>query len=345
MTTSRYGATATLLRDGRVLIAGSGLTYPSETSLNSAELYDPVTGRFSATGSMAEARAHHTATLLSDGRVLVVGGENDEGAGVFLNSAELYDPASGRFSPTGAMSTPRENQSATLLRDGRVLVTGGDQGWAGGGGGGSGDMLATAEIYDPASGTFSPTGSMKVARSYHTASLLPNGKVLILGGWDHDLLALGSAEMYDPQSNRFDSAGSMTTARGNHTATLLSDGRVLVTGGSDYYAGADSMGSAEIYDPTTAKFGRTASMTVKRAFHTATLLTDGRVLIAGSSTGNPDAARSAELYDPATGTFRATGSMAVDRTEHTATLLLDGRVLIAGSAYSAAAGAAELYWP
>jgi hypothetical protein len=225
---------------------------------------------------------------------------------------------------------------AVLLRDGLVLIAGGYS---------TSTQVATAELFDPAAGTFTPTGSMTQARAHATATLLPDGKVLVAGGWKVSS-PLSSAELYDPASGTFSSTGSMLHPRTNHTATLLGDGRVLIVGG---IGDAATPASAEVYDPDTGTFTATGSLATGRSYHTATLLLNGRVLIAGglnNSCGAYHNCASAEVYDPATGLFTATGSMAHGRTEHTASLLPDGRVLIAGGAvYIASVKEAELYDP
>jgi hypothetical protein len=292
MNAAGSGRTATLLSDGRVLIVGGlGPKDDGYPVLASAELYDPKTGSFSLTGSMNAARMRHTATLLSDGRVLIVGGFNRPAGGSTdaLASAELYDPKTGSFSPTGSMATARYGHAASLLSDGRVLVSGGSQG---------GDTLsASAELYDPNSGTFSPTGSMTTARDFHTSIVLFDGRVFI-GGGEADERPSGFigptprpaapwAELYDPTSNTFRPTGSPKTARDNFTATLLPGGRVLIAGGSKHndfpsFSPA-ALASAELYDPTDGTFRPTGTMTVARDGHTATLLSDGRVLVAGGA--------------------------------------------------------------
>jgi hypothetical protein len=215
------------------------------------------------------------------------------------------------WSPTGSMSVSRHHHTATLLPDGRVLVSGGSDGSEFG-------VLGSAEIYDPALDTWSPTGSMGVSRFYHTATLLPDGRVLVSGGSD-DSGVLGSAEIYDPARGTWSPTGSMGGPRHSPSATLLQDGRVLVSNGS----------SAEIYDPARGTWSPTGSMSVSRDHHTATLLLDGRVLVTGGlSTSNTWA--SAEIYDPALGTWSQTGSMTAVRAGHTATLLFNGRVLVSG---------------
>ncbi|MGD0247541.1 MAG: kelch repeat-containing protein [Candidatus Limnocylindrales bacterium] len=318
----RTGHTATLLADGRVLIAGG---QSGQRILATAELYDPATGKFSPTGSMSTLRWRATATRLADGRVLVaggVGGPVQVGAvGIsILATAELYDPKTGRFTPTGSMATAPVLETATLLRDGKVLVIGS---------GGASDSLATAEIYDPARGDFSATGSMTATQRLDTATLLVDGSVLVTGSlFDQSVpFYRPSAELYDPASGRFKPAGPMSTYRDNATATLLNDGRVLIVGGND--EGGFSLASAELYDPAVNAFSATGT-TLARSGQTATWLPGGRVLVAGGGDGTRTPAASAEIYDPASGRFSATGSMGMARRAQTATLLGDGRVLIAG---------------
>ena len=287
------GEVLTPLNDGRVLVTGA--------SPDSApEIYDPTSGKFSLTGRMVDGDrsdeegqwflAPYTATTLQDGRVLIVGGvhdANNEDDEVFLRSAELYDPSTGKFSPTGSLITARENQSATLLPDGRVLIVGGDED--------NGDLkyLASAEIYDPASGKFSATGSMTTARAYHTATLLPDSRVLIAGGENADSVGLASAEIYDPASGKFSATGSMVTGRSDQVACLLENGSVLVAAGFSDDNPPTPLNSAELYDPATGTFKKTAPMLEEYPGYTyATELKDGRVLVVG------DGLTSAELYWP-----------------------------------------------
>jgi hypothetical protein len=286
-------------------------------------------GSFSTTGSLVVAREAHTATVLPNGKVLVVGGYNS-GA---LASAELYDPTTGAFSATGSMTTARYFPTATLLPNGKVLVAGGTDGSL---------VVASAELYDPTTGTFSATGSMTSARYVHTATPLPGGKVLVAGGIDNFGNTLPNAELYDPTTGTFSATGSMTTPRYQHTASLLPNGKVLVPGGAD---GSLVLASAELYDPTTGTFSATGSMTTARYVHTATLLPNGRVVVAGGygSSGFP---ASAELYDPTMGTFSTTGSMTTGRGYYTATPLPNGTVLVAGGIdNSGGLASAELYDP
>jgi len=276
---------------------------------------------------MAEARESHTATLLGDGRVLIVGGQNDQ----VLASAELYDPKTGRFSSTGAMGAPRENHTATLLADGRVLIAGGN-----GAGGDDQAPVATAEIYDPASGTFSPTGSMLVARTRAGATLLADGRVLIAGGEDAQFNPVATAEIYDPKVGRFSSAGSMQVGTFSPAVVLtLGDGRVFL-------AGADGHGyAAQLFDPTSGSFSPAGRMAVQ-ALDTAVLLHDGRVLVLGGHLPGGSGNGSADLYDPTTNSFGPAGTMTSPRLGQSATVLADGQVLVAGGADDASA---EVFTP
>jgi hypothetical protein len=350
MAVGRQIQTATMLADGRVLVAGG---YGNrDEQLASAELYDPVTDTFSLTGSLANARGSHTATLLADGHVLIAGGGPASwlnASSSYLASAELYDPGTGTFSSTGSMTTPRDGHTATALLDGRVLMAGGND---------LGDHgIASAELYDPETGTFTATGSMTTARGFHTATRLSDGRVLITGGdpaaWTFSGPYLASAEVYDPATGTFTATGSMAVGRELHAASLLSDGRVLITGGVTYN-GVVSLDSAELYDPTTGSFSPTGPMTDGRVFQTASMLPDGRVLIAGGLVNgrvyanNPTFLASAEIYDPTTGTFGPIGPMADMRAYHTATVLADGRVLIIAGAVDAGVttlASAEIYDP
>jgi hypothetical protein len=334
--TAPYGETATLLGDGRVLVADSCGT--------GAELFDASTDSFSQTGASTARRGYATATLLRDGRVLIAGGvecPNAADDGIWA-SAELYDPATGTFTATGSMSVPREFHTATLLADGRVLIAGGYSGAEAVATGGitlasirtaesSASVLSSAEIYDPATGTFGRTGSMTTFRDHHTATLLKDGRVLLTGGGGEAYASSTSAEIYDPVTGRFTTTGAMRTGRWLHTATLLADGRVLVVGGRSPKDSAYD--NAEVFDPTSGKFRAAGAMAEGRQQHTATLLDDGRVLITGGYWSDGQDGRvlaSAEMYDPQSRTFVTIGSMGSPRMEHMAILLPDGRVVIIG---------------
>jgi hypothetical protein len=221
--------------------------------------------------------------------------------------------------------------TATLLPNGEVLVAGGNN---------EGLDVASTELYDPALGTWTATGSLATARYGHTATLLPNGKVLVAGGFGGG--AAASAELYDPASGTWSVTGSLGAARYGHTATLLPNGKVLVTGGS---SSSGALASAEVYDPASGTWTATSSLATARASHTATLLPNGKVLVAGGANGSGYLA-SAEVYDPASGTWSATGSLATARYVHSATLLPYGTVLVAGGYNStSAATSVEVYNP
>jgi N-acetylneuraminic acid mutarotase len=242
MATPRDSFTATLLGNGDVLVTGGGdLSNPSNPiGLSSAELYDPSKNTWSAAASMSAARIGNTATLLGNGKVLVTGGYTGGALGSLLASVELYDPAANTWSPVASMAIPRFAAAATLLADGKVLVTGGLS---------LTGVVTSAELYDPASNTWSSAGSMATARYGHLATLLKDGTVLVTGGNDSGNTALASAELYDPTSNSWSSAGSMATARITQTATLLGNGNVLVTGGGDQ--NQKPLASAELYGQAT----------------------------------------------------------------------------------------------
>ncbi len=298
--------TATLLPNGKVLVAGG-------SDLESAELYNPTTGVWSNTGNLNAARSEHTATLLPNGKVLIVGGTVGGPEDVVsVNSAELYDPATGTWSNAGNLNIAFA-RTATLLPNGKVLVVGGNAG----------------ELYDPATGTWSSTGNPNAGG---TATLLQNGKVLVAGT---------NAGLYDPATGTWSSTGNLNTARSQHTATLLPNGKVLIAGGGDYVGGFfHKFNSAEVYDPATGTWSITGSLNDARGSHTATLLPNGKVLLAGgfNDTGLP---KRTELYDPATGTWSITASLNTTRLYHTATLLPNGKVLVAGGVDNTA----ELYDP
>ena len=315
MLAMRQSHTATLLPDGKVLIAGGS---DRDAVFSSAELFDPDTGSFSENGQMTTPRAGHEATLLPNGKVLITGGV--DGGYKLLASAEIYDPATRRFAPAGEMKIAREAHRATLLNNGKVLITGGlSPVWP---------QQQLAEIYDPATGAFSPAGEMTSMRADHTATLLPNGQVLLSAGSTGRSIneaVTQTAELFDPATNRFTATGSLAAPRHKHAAVRLRDGKVLVIGGADSRL-RGFYNSAELYDPATGKFSATGTMSAARykIRDAAALLADGRVLVAGGGTR-------LEIYDPATGVF----SLLPDRVTmalrySTTTLLGNGTALIAG---------------
>lgn len=269
------GHTATLLKSGKVLVAGNG---------GRASLYDPASGAWLPTGSLATPRTYHTATLLLSGKVLLTGGS-------MLASAELYDPETGTWSSTGSMATPRTHHTATHLSSGKVLVTGGAYGST---------SLASAELYDPVTGTWSSTGPMATPRSEHRAELLPSGEVLVMGGTNSGQ-SLFSAELYDPATGSWRAAERMRYEHLHHTATLLRSGKVLVSGGeSGGGFGRGAPTSIEVYEPQTGHWTTTSSAgTVSGA---SALLPSGKifVLTTGYSMDGQPTMSGASIFDPVT---------------------------------------------
>lgn len=340
LTTIRGTATASVLPDGRVLAAGGGV---GAIALAAAEAYDPASDRWTEVAPPPSARRGHQAVVLDDGRILVAGGLAE---GRPLASAEIYDPANGEWQPTAPMGTPRLGHSLTLLPDGRVLAAGGSalEGSEGAAGGQTLRTEASSEMFDPATATWTAAGRMSSARFEHTATPLPDGRVLIVGGLGPvdggpDLGPLRSSEIYDPAADAFVTGAELAEGRTNHTATLLDDGSVLVAGG----AGGDnadlSLASVELLAPHQGGWGRVASLAEARTGHTATRLDDGRVLVTGGESARRGSRRSlasAEVFEPQAGdggAWRPAGNMACPRSEHAAVLLGDGSVLaVAGDA-------------
>jgi WD40 repeat protein len=314
MQTARAAHTATLLKDGTVLLCGGFLSGDSDR-LSSAEIYIPSSKTFRKTNDLSTPRVSHTATLLPNGKVLIAGGYN----GNYLSSTEIYDPVTNTFTRGPEMNTARYGHTATLLNENKILITGGvGTGWT---------FLSSVEIYDIKAEKFIPANPMTVARQSHTATLLKNGNVLITGGHidrRENLRVYSSAEIYDIKSNQFTAAGDMNIQRHKHDAVLLSDGKVLITGGADR---RDSLySSAEIYDPTTFQFTAIANMNYPRFKHkeTSILLPNNNILISGGSD-------KAEIYNFKSGTFTPLqGDLVTTRMFSSSTLLENGDVLITG---------------
>ncbi|CAF1071503.1 unnamed protein product [Adineta ricciae] len=273
-------------------------------------------------GSMSGPRYEHAVSLLSNGKVLVIGGQNGS---VYLKSAESYDSVTNIWTAIQSMNTARGAFTASLLLNGKVLVTGGF----------SNAYLNSAELYDLGSANWALTGNMNDQRYGHTASVLSNGKVLVTGG-GNSISGLTSTELYDPTSGSWTIAANMTYGRIRHQAVVLSNGKVLAIGGS-------SSKSAELYDPSTNKWTLTGNMSAIRSYFTATKLSDGKVLVTGGD--NNVAGVTAELYDPLTNKWTLTGNMNIARQVHIGLKLSNGKVLVAGGLNSNDLASSELYDP
>ncbi len=280
----RFGHTTTLLKNGTVLVAGGADTTGPSTN---AFIYVPHDPLFSYWYNLPPyglntARYQHTATLLTNGQVLVAGGS---GSSAPLASTELYNPSTEKWTTTNSLNTARYQHTATLLTNGQVLVTGGSS---------ASSPLASTELFNPASGTWTTMGSLTAARYGHTATLLTNGQVLVTGGFGASG-ALASAELFNPASGTWTTVGSLAAARSGHTATLLTNGQVLVTGG---LGPAGFLASAELYNPVEMTWTTVSPLAIARYNHTATLLTNGMILVAGG-VGSSGSLSSSELYNPA----------------------------------------------
>jgi N-acetylneuraminic acid mutarotase len=302
-----------------VLLVFTSFTVNCSAQKNAVQTY----GKISEIGKLSEARASHSATLLKNGSVLIIGGM--ERNGVFFNDADIFDPTTNTFKQAkGKMSVRRVGHTATLLPGGKVLIAGGwpNQDTPG----------MSAEIYDPQTETFKTIGNMNFRRAGHTAILLDSGKVLIAGGFDGKE-NLSEAEIFDPKTDTFTTIGKMQNARVAHTATELADGKILLAGGES--GRGRILSSAEIFDSNTSKFSMVKNaMTVVRYKHDAVLLADGRVLIFGGSDERDwrGQYKSAEIFDPKTGEFTPTGDMNFARfkLDGASVLLKDGKVFIGG---------------
>ncbi len=317
LTIGRARHTATLLDDGRVLVAGGLIGGFVNDITATSEIYDPFAGTWSQSGEMSDNRQYHSETLLVDGRVLIAGGGSVHGTTTAtLASVDLYDPARGTFTATAPMTMARLLHTATRLRDGRVLVVGGSA------------LGNTAELYDPATGVWTATGNLNESRSRATATLLGNGKVLVVGGIMPDSpFVRATAEIYDPATGIWSDTGSLALGRASHTATLLRSGQVLVAGG---FGLNGSISACELYDPAVGVWTATGDLAKMRSSHRATSLPNGQVLVTGGIDTSDKSVVATEVYNPRLGTWTLAGDLATRRYEHTATLLEDGSVSVSG---------------
>ena len=316
----RLQTTGVLLSEGGVLLAGSLLCNPQCHSLPSAEIFDPATSTWTPTSPMLSPRFNHAVAGLKNGNVLVVGGY--QSPGMLTGGCELFDVATGTWRVTGSLSTPRQFHTSVVLADGRVLVAGG----LGMNGQGGFEKLSSAEVYDPATGTWSAAGNMATQRFENSLTTLADGRVLAVGGSATSTgPALATAEIYNPAINGWTLANPPPLGLQNHSATLLPNGQVLVAGG---FQGSSSVPArlAEVYDPASDTWTRVASMRVPRAGHTATLLANGSIAVIGGFANWV----TTEIYDPNAGTWSPSLELNEGRAYHSTTLLNDGRILAAG---------------
>ncbi len=309
---SRYGHTATVLSNGKVLVAGG---YSGTTYLNSAELYDPATGTWVATGALSQPRYQASVSLLPNGKVLVAGGHNNS---VYTATTDLYDPATGTFSPGPAMPAPRAYHLAQTQADGKVRVISGS---------GNG---RNAEVFDPATNAFAAVGAMSRGHQNTTLTRLVNGKVLLAGGYDGSVHTV--AELSNPATQTFTTVGSLSVAHQGAAFVALPNGKALVAGDEASSGDGDvTFTLAESFDPATGAFTTVAPMATGRSFGSGVLLPSGKVLVGGGGTkGTPGYTATCEIFDPATATSSATGSLLIARGYHKTLLLQNGHVLIVG---------------
>ena len=305
---------ATTLRDGRVLITG-GCTLPGCGGFEEgrvSELFNPKSGTFAKGPVLLAPRAGHTATLLPDGRVLLVGGYPGEGLPATA-TAELFDPAAGRFVAAESMTTPRADHSATALADGRVLICGGVDG--------DGKALSTTEFFDPRTGMFRPGPTMSSARNGH-AAVVVDGALMLVGGV-LDARAVATTDVL--LRGRWSPGPQLRTARVKHAAVALPDGRVLVIGGAPSTEGRTLLASTEVVDVAAAAVepGPRLSEGEYKLIDAVVTLADGRVVIAAGSQIN--------VYDPAVGDMSVLTSPQLPRRSFvTATAVGKRTVLVAG---------------
>jgi N-acetylneuraminic acid mutarotase len=334
----RFSMQTALLPSGKVLVAG-GAASPS-TYRKSAESYDPASGVWAAAADMTTARAGGAAVVLANGKVLVAGGATSSSFLDNLNTAEVYDPATNAWTPVmGTMSSARGNfPVAALLPGGKVLIAGGVDA--------SNHAVLTADLYDPATNTFTPAASMALKRQQAEFAPLPGGRVLVAGGVDDSGTPLSSGEVYDAATNSWSPvANSMSNGRGTGAAATLPGGKVLIAGGSTGPTFA-VIASTDIYDPSTNSFTPGAAMQSPRAAFVLTALADGRVLAAGGDLqggGGPTVSSASELYDPRTNAWTSTPALPSPVVEPGQALLQNGQVLVIGgvSDLAAPAGVAQ----
>ena len=335
----RSAATASLLSTGKVLVAGGNAANNCTTTFtgsgsttvcyatNTTELYTPSGNVWNAAGNLLSPRQAHTATVLASGKVLIAGGASDCTTVTtpisetfyctYVAGAELYDPSSDSWTAAGALANGRSGHTATLLASGKILVTGGTNS-----NGGYGPPIASAELYDPVSNTWSAAASLNTARFEHTATLLPSGKVLVAGGQGNSG-TLASTELYDPVANSWTAAPNLTIARSYHTATALPSGKVLLAAGTSNGSSSAEISNPDLYDPTTNTIAVASSLITPRYGPTATLLNTGNVLLVAGE-GDSGELASAELFEPDSSTYVVTAVAGANGSITPPTQIVDG---------------------
>jgi len=326
LNTARRWLSGILLKNGKVLISGgeqdSGVPYYT------SEIFDPSTSTWTTTGSLNTSRRHHLTVMLSNGRAITVGGVGGVTDDI-LSTSEIYDPQLGTWTITGTLLGGANYGARYLfdlvaLNNGKALAIGGNNNI------GTVKYLSSAQLYDPATGTWSNTGNLNTSRRNFAATVLLNGKVLVNGG-RNTLTNLSSSEIYDPLTGSWQSVGNLSFGRRGHSSVLLSNGRVLTTGGTN---GVITHSSAELFNPESLAWSQTGNMNKARKSLELALLNNGKVLAVGGDDGS-DYYSSTELYDPSTGTWELVGNMSYSRTENRLTVLLrSGQVLSAGGYYA-----------
>jgi hypothetical protein len=332
-----------LLESGAVVVAGGADA--AGQSVPASALFDQEHDEWHpTTGALVTPRRLHTLTRLANGKILAVGGLNGSAA---LPSAELFDPATGRWTTTGSLETARWGHSATLLEDGSVLVTGGSAARAGGGV----VALRSAERFED--GEWRPAKTMTDARTAHTALRLESGLVLVVGGVAPvgavDDPALAFCELYDPDHDTWTPTGSLSHGRRHHRATLLSGGAVLVTGGtapgSPGAAPFDpfSQRTVEQFDPAAGTWTEKKPMPSGRAFHRAIALPHDQLLVVGGAASDRDESgfRSALVYDADADEWSPAPGLREGRWSFGALALADDRVLVVGGVARSGLAAAD----
>ena len=326
MSTSRwFGSNAIALSNGKILVYGNHDAYGTKN----VDIFNPLTNTFSRAADLGLARRDAPGVLLANGKVLVAGGTTYQTRYEAVNAPELYDPSTNTWSWTGSMSTTRRDHFMIRLSNGNVLV--------GGGSDTNGNLLQSVEIYDSATGQFTPAHDMPEGRSDALVALLPNGNVIVIGGYGGSSSGtLSSAIIFNPTTDTWSSVASQMQIGHGQGATLvtLSDGRIMVAGGWLVSGGTNfGISQTDIYNPVTETFNSGQNLTLQRGDVTGHLLSDGKVVFIGGSSGT-DVANSVDIYNPATNIMiRQANTMFHTRYRHASALLPDGRVLIIGGNY------------